>query len=315
MEPLRFEGRTAIVTGAGGNPGLGRAHAMLLAARGARVVVNDIGRDPASSHYSDNASAEAVAAEIRALGGEAIADTHSVTTQDGAEALVRTAVEAFGGLDILVNNAGLSLAAAFDDMTPLDFERHIQVNLMGTVLTCRAAWPHMKARGYGRIVNTASLALAGFGSMVAYGASKGGVLSLSRGLAVEGAPFGIKVNVVNPGAFTRMMTSQQDEANPMVGYARTHLAAELASPVVAFLAHESCPVTGECIEAVGGEVRRTYLAQTSGFTDPGLTLETLASRWDEVMAGAAPSLVPIAAMDTSQWGFRPYRSLSRSAHR
>jgi NAD(P)-dependent dehydrogenase (short-subunit alcohol dehydrogenase family) len=308
MDTLRFDGRTAIVTGAGGNPGLGRAHAMLLAARGARVVVNDIGRDPASSHYRENASAEAVAAEIRALGGEAICDTHSVTTQDGAEALVQTALEAFGSLDILVNNAGLSLAAAFDDMTPLDFERHIQVNLMGTVMTCRAAWTHMKGAGYGRIVNTASIALAGFGSMVAYGASKGGVLSLSRGLAVEGAPFGIKVNVVNPGAFTRMMTSQQDEANPMVDYARTHLSAELASPVVAFLAHEGCPVTGECIEAVGGEVRRTYLAQTPGFTDRSLTLETLASRWDEVMAGADSSLVPIAAMDTSQWGFRPYRS-------
>ena len=305
--PLRFDGRTAIVTGAGGNPGLGRAHAMLLAARGARVVVNDIGRDLQSSHYAESASAEAVAAEIRALGGEAVADTHSVTTREGAEALVQTAVESFGGLDILVNNAGLSLAAAFDEMTPTDFERHIQVNLMGTVLTCRAAWPHMKAAGYGRIVNTASIALAGFGAMVAYGASKGGVLSLSRGLAVEGVPFGIAVNVVNPGAFTRMMTSQQDAANPMVQYARSHLAAELASPVVAFLAHESCPVTGECIEAVGGQVRRTYLAQTPGFADPGLTLETLAARWDDVMADADSGLLPIGAMDTAQWGFLPYR--------
>lgn len=305
---MRFDGRTAIVTGAGGNPGLGRAHAMLLAERGAAVVVNDIGRDPASTHYSDSASAETVAAEIRAAGGKAIADEHSIATREGAEALVSAAADAFGGVDILVNNAGLSLAASFGVMTSDDIERHIQVNLLGTIWTCRAVWPLMAAAGYGRIVNTASIALVGLASMVPYGASKGGVFALSRGLAVEGASLGIKVNTVNPGAFTRMMTSQQDEAAGAVQYARQHLAAELASPVVAFLAHQECPVSGECIEAVGGEVRRTYLAQTPGFTDRALTLETLAAHWGEVMAGADASLVPPGVIDTGDWGFRPYRS-------
>lgn len=304
----RFDGRTAIVTGAGGNPGLGRAHAMLLAARGANVVVNDIGRDPESTHYKEGASAEAVAAEIRAMGGKAIADTHSVANSDDAAALVANAVDAFGGVDILVNNAGISLAGSFAEMTARDVERHIDINLMGTLWTCRAVWPVMARAGYGRIVNTASIAFAGMAAMVAYGASKGGVFALTRGLAVEGAALGIKVNVVNPGAYTRMMTSQQDETGPAVEFARTNLAAELASPVFAFLAHERCPVSGECLEAVGGEVRRTYLAQTAGIVDRAMTIETLSARWDDVMAGTTAEIVPPGVIDTSNWGFLPYRS-------
>ncbi len=306
MAELRFDGRTAIVTGAGGNPSLGRAHAMLLAARGANVVVNDIGRDP-ESHYADSASAETVAAEIRALGGRAVADTHSIASLEGAQALVKTAIDSFGGVDILVNNAGLSLAVPFEEMTPHDFERHIDVNFLGTVWTCRAAWPHMKAKGYGRIVNTASSSFTGFAFLTAYGSSKGGVFSFSRSLSTEGAPLGIKVNILNPGAFTRMVTAQQDDSSPLVQHAREHLPPELSSPVMAFLAHESCPVTGECIDSVGGEVRRTYVAQTAGFADRDLTIETVAARWDEVMAGADPSMIPAGVVDTSTWGFRPYQ--------
>lgn len=308
MSELRFDGRTAIVTGAGGNPSLGRAHAMLLAARGANVVVNDIGRDPESNHYADSASAETVAAEIRALGGKAIADTHSIATPEGAEALIGAALDAFGGIDILVNNAGLSLAVPFEQITAHDFERHIDINLLGTVWTCRAAWPHMKARGYGRIVNTASSSFTGFAFLTAYGASKGGVFSFSRALATEGAPLGIKVNILNPGAFTRMVSAQQEDSSPLIQHAREHLPPELASPVMAFLAHESCPVTGECIDSVGGEVRRTYVAQTAGFSDRDISIEMVAARWDEVMGGADPSLIPAGVVDTSQWGFRPYQA-------
>jgi NAD(P)-dependent dehydrogenase (short-subunit alcohol dehydrogenase family) len=307
MDELRFDGRVAVVTGAGGNPSLGRAHALLLAARGAKVVVNDIGRDTETPGYEGSASAEAVAAEIRALGGEAVADVHSVATEAGAAAVVQTALEAFGGIDILVNNAGLSLAARFDEMTLHDFQRHIEVNLMGSVWTCRAAWPHMRARGYGRIVNTTSGALAGYASLVAYGASKGGLFSLTRALAAEGAALGIRVNAVNPGAFTRMVAAQQEESSPMYQHAQANLPAELVSPVVAFLAHQDCPVTGECIDAVGGEVRRVYLAQTPGISDRELTVETVASRWDEVMAGAADGLIGCGGFDPTTWDLKPYR--------
>jgi NAD(P)-dependent dehydrogenase (short-subunit alcohol dehydrogenase family) len=307
MAELRFDGRVAIVTGAGGNPSLGRAHALLLASRGAKVVVNDIGRDPETPGYEGSASAESVAAEIRALGGEAVADTHSVASEEGAAALVGAAVQAFGGVDILVNNAGVSIAAAFDEMTSRDFQRHIDVNLMGAVWTCRAAWPHMRGKGYGRIVNTTSGAMAGFAALVAYGASKGGLWALTRALAAEGAPLGIKANAVNPGAFTRMIAAQQPESSSMYQYAKETLPAELVSPVVAFLAHESCPVTGECVDAVGGEVRRVFMGQTPGFADRELTLETVARRWDEVMAGAPDGLIGLATFDTTTWDFKPYR--------
>lgn len=306
MEELRFEGRTAIVTGAGGNPSLGRAHALLLAARGANVVVNDIGRVPGVPGYRGVASAETVAQEILALGGDAVADTHSVATEEGAAAIVQTALDAFGGVDILVNNAGISVAAPFDEMSSADFQRHIDINLMGPVWTCRAAWPHMGAKGYGRIINIASGAFTGVSWLAAYGASKGGLFSLTRSLAAEGAALGIKVNSVNPGAFTRMVAAQQEDTSPMYRHAKANLPAALVSPVVAFLAHEDCPVTGECIEAVGGEVRRVYIAQTSGFADRDLTIETVAKRWDDVMAGASPSIIGYGTFDPREWHIKRY---------
>jgi NAD(P)-dependent dehydrogenase (short-subunit alcohol dehydrogenase family) len=308
MSELRFDGRTAIVTGAGGKPSLGRAHALLLAARGAKVVVNDIGHDPETPGYSGIASAEAVAEEIRALGGEATADTHSVASEEGAAAIVEAALAAFGSVDILINNAGISIAAPFDELSSRDFQRHIDVNLMGAVWMCRAAWPHMRAKGYGRIVNVTSAAFAGVSWLAAYAASKGGLFSLTRSLALEGAALGIKVNSVNPGAFTRMVAAQQNETSPLYQHAVANLPPELVSPVVAFLAHETCPVSGECIEAVGGEVRRVFLAQTPGFSDPGLALETVARRWNEVMTGAPPSVLSPGALDPTQWDLKPYRS-------
>jgi NAD(P)-dependent dehydrogenase (short-subunit alcohol dehydrogenase family) len=144
MAEFRFDGRTAIVTGSGGNPSLGRAHAMLLASRGAQVVVNDIGSgDPEMRNYPGTASAEKVAEEIRAAGGKAVADTNSVATPEGAEAIIRTALDAFGRIDVLVNNAAISIGAPIDVMSARDFQRHMDVNLMGTIWCCRAAWPHM----------------------------------------------------------------------------------------------------------------------------------------------------------------------------
>jgi NAD(P)-dependent dehydrogenase (short-subunit alcohol dehydrogenase family) len=307
MDKWRFDGRIAIVTGAGGNPSLGRAHARLLAALGAQVVVNDIGRDPETPGYTGNASAESVAEEIRAAGGEAVADSHSVASEEGAAAIVQTALEAFGGIDVLINNAGISIAAPFDEMTARDFRRHIDINLMGSLWTCRAVWSHMRSKGYGRIVNTTSGALSGVTWLAAYSASKGGLLSLTRSLAAEGAALGIKVNAINPGAFTRMVAAQQESTSPMYQHAQQNLPPELVSPVVAFLAHEKCPVSGECIDSVGGQVQRTYLAQTAGFTDPQLTIETVARRWQEVVAGSAPSLIPAGAFDPTQWDIKQYR--------
>jgi len=307
-QALRFDGQVAVVTGAGGNPSLGRAHAMLLASRGARVVVNDIGHDPEMRHYPGRASAGDVVAEIRAAGGEAVADTHSVVGEAGGRAIVQTALDAFGRIDILVNNAAISIGAAFDELSPRDFERHIQVNLMGHVWCARAAWPHMKRAGYGRIVNTTSGAMTGFAMQSAYCTSKGGVWSFTRALAAEGAAHGIRVNAVSPGAYTRLVSAMLEDTSPLLQHSKESLPAELTSPVVAVLAHRNCPVTGECIDAVGGAVGRTIMARSEGFADTALTPETVMSRWDEVMDGAAAEAVGVGDFDTTTWKIRTYAS-------
>ena len=180
------------------------------AARGANVVVNDIGALSAALDYPGVASAEAVAEEIRALGGRAVADTHSVADADGGEALVETALSAFGSCDILVNNAGICRVVSFDDMTGEDFDQVVEENLMGTVRCCRAAWPHIKARGYGRIVNVASGSMTGLPWQTAYAAAKGAIFSFTRGLASDGAEHGIKANTLVPGALTRMVYAVQE---------------------------------------------------------------------------------------------------------
>jgi len=307
MSDWRFDGRTAIVTGAGGNPSIGRAHALLLASLGANVVVNDIGSDPETPGYSGSASAEAVAEEIRSLGGNAVADTHSVAEEEGAGAIIQAALDAFGSVDVLVNNAGISIAAPFDEMSSRDFQRHIDINLMGPVWTCRAAWPHMKAKRYGRIINTTSGAFTGVSWLSAYGASKGGLLSLTRALAAEGAALGIKANALNPGAYSRMVEAQQGDNSPMLHHARKNLPAELVSPVVAFLAHENCPVNGECIDSVGGDVRRVFLGQNSGFHDDQLSVESVATHWDVVMSDQLAAILRAGDFDPTQWDIKPYR--------
>jgi NAD(P)-dependent dehydrogenase (short-subunit alcohol dehydrogenase family) len=306
MAELRFDGRTAIVTGAGGNPSLGRAHAMLLAARGANVVVNDIGELPAALDYPGIASAEAVAAEIRAMGGKAVADTNSVATEDGGAAIVQTALDAFGSIDIIVNNAGICRVVSFEEMTPADFRQTIDVNLYGTVHTCRAAWPHMKARGHGRVVNISSGSLTGLAWQTAYAAAKGAVFSFTRALSVEGAEHGIKANCVTPGALTRMVYAAQAESSSFIAAAKDTMPPEIVSPAVAFLAHESVPFSGECIESMGGHANRFYLARTEGFTDTAMTIETLAARWQELMAGTADGLSLPTEADPREWSPKPY---------
>lgn len=306
MNKMRFDGRTAIVTGAGGNPGMGRCHAMLLAERGANVVVNDVGH-PGVANYDDSSSAEKVAREIIAAGGKAVASTHSVASEEGAKAIVQVALDAFGGIDILVNNAAVSVASPIYEMSSAHVRQHIEVNLLGQIWMVRAVWPHMRAAGYGRIVNIGSGSFGGMAPMSVYGTTKGGVFSLTRGIALEGEQFGIKANTVHPGAFTRMVASQHEESSSIYQFARDNLPPEKTSPVVAFLAHEACPVTGETFDSVGGEVRRIYIAATKGIRDPGITLESLAKHWDEVM-GQPVDMLDHENVDTSTWVLRRYES-------
>ena len=243
--------------------------------------------------------------EIRAAGGQAVASTDSVATESGAEAIVRTAIDAFGGVDILINNAAISVASPIHEMRSADVQRHIDINLMGPIWLCRAVWPHMRAKGYGRIVNIGSGAFAGLDRLSIYGATKGGLFSLTRGIAIEGAPFGIKANVVQPGAFTRMLLAKHEPSSSMYDYALENLPAELTSPPVCYLAHELCPVSGESFDAMGGEVRRVYLASTGGFADRALTLEMIADHWDEVM-GNPVGMVDLSGVNTDAWHVKPY---------
>ena len=273
MSELRFDGRVAIVTGAGGqNPSLGRSHATLLAERGAKVVVNDLGVGPDGRGVM-GANAAQVVDQILAAGGEAIADQHSVADEDGAHSVVATALDTWGQLDILVNNAGVCFMAHFDEISSADIRKIIDVHLMGTLGMCRAAWPHMRAGGYGRIVNTTSGAMFGIENLSIYGAAPRAASSdLTRGLAVEGAESGIKVNALGPAANTTAIR-HFNEPSPFTELMEGHFPTRLVSPAVAYLAHESCELSGANLEAGAGNVGIRVFGQTAGYTDTDLTVE------------------------------------------
>ena len=275
MSEHGFEGRVAVVTGAG--RGIGRAHARLLAERGARVVVNDLGGSMAGDG-EDAAPAAAVVAEITAAGGVAIADRSDVATVTGAEALVGAAVEQFGRLDILVNNAGIMRWAGFPEADAEHLARHLDVHLAGSFNTARAAWPYMVGQQYGRIVMTTSSGVFGLPNNLAYAAAKGGVIGLTRSLKTAGAAHGIKINAIAPAAFTRMAGAADDSPEP------ADMSSDLVAPMVAFLAHEDCPVSGEIYTAGAGRFARIFIASTEGYVHSAgePTVEDVAQHWAEI---------------------------------
>ncbi|GLY06619.1 SDR family NAD(P)-dependent oxidoreductase [Actinoplanes sp. NBRC 101535] len=286
MSALRFDGRVAVVTGAGG--GLGRHHALLLAERGARVVVNDFGGS-VTGEGAGAGPAEEVAAQIRELGGEAVADTHSVETSEGGEAVIGTAVAAYGHVDILINNAGILRDSPIGDLTDEQLDAVLDVHLKGAFHLIRPAWRVMAGRGYGRIVNTTSAAgLLGTAGKSNYGAAKAGIAGLTRVLALEGAGYDIRVNAVAPIAATRMLTHSMPaggldpRAQSMMDAVTARLDPALVSPVVAFLAHQGCPVTGEIYTAGAGQVARFFTGRTRGYHHPALSVEDVRDHLDEI---------------------------------
>jgi NAD(P)-dependent dehydrogenase (short-subunit alcohol dehydrogenase family) len=283
VSELRFDGRVAIVTGAGGNPGLGRAHAMLLASRGAKVVVNDLGVGPDGSG-DQPADAELVVAEIRAAGGEAVADLHSVAEEDGARAVVQTALDAWGRIDVLINNAGIGVVSDFDEIESSHLERVLAVHLMGHIWMCRAAWPHLRAAGYGRIVNTTSGGMWGMPGLSIYAAAKFGIYGLTRGLALEGSQYGIRVNAVSPGGHTNSFDRFFTIKDPSILDAFVEAQpAELVSPMFGYLAHESCELTGGLFDSSAGTVQARAFGTTAGYTDRNLTIEGVRDHLDEIL--------------------------------
>ena len=273
MDQLNFDGRVAIVTGAG--RGIGRAYARLLAARGAHVVVNDLGGS-IDGAGADTGPAATVVSEIVAAGGHALADTSDVADADGAARLVAAATNEFGRIDILVNNAGIIRWASFPDVDCDDVERHFAVHTIGSFNTARAAWPFMVDQGYGRIVMTTSAGVFGLQGNLSYATAKGALIGLARTLATEGRERGINVNLIAPNAYTRMA----GDANPALEAA---MPPEAIAPMVAYLAHEACPVTGEIYAAGGGRFARMFIAQAEGYlTTNDATIEDVAAHWNEI---------------------------------
>lgn len=255
VSDFRFEGQVAVITGAG--RGLGRAYALLLAERGARVVVNDPGAS-LKGDGSDAGPAQDVVNEIKAAGGEAIASTDSVASPEGGQAIIDVAIQTYGRIDILIHNAGIVRAASLADMSLNDFESVLDVHLRGAFFVVQPAFRYMSQAGYGRIVLTSSIGgLYGNHNQANYGVAKAGTLGLSNVVALEGEEHNIKCNVIVPGAVTRMAEGIDTSAYPPMG-------PELVAPVVAWLCHEACSITGEMLVSMAGRVAKSYVAETPG---------------------------------------------------
>jgi NAD(P)-dependent dehydrogenase (short-subunit alcohol dehydrogenase family) len=275
---IRYDNRVAIVTGAGA--GLGEQHAKLLASRGAKVVVNDPG-GAVDGRGTASAVADKVVAEIKAAGGEAVANYDSVATWTGAQNIIKTAMDTWGRVDILVNNAGILRDKSFNNMDMEDFEFVVQVHLMGTVYCTKAAWQIMRAQRYGRVVVTSSGSgtVGNFGQ-ANYGAAKMAVNGFINVLRHEGQNYNIKLNAISPSARTRMTESL---IPPEVS---EWMKPELVSPAVAYMCSEQCEFSGEILGANAGHFRRVKYIESEGvYFDPAapVTLDMVAENIGQIM--------------------------------
>ena len=285
MNELRFDGKVIIVTGAG--RGLGREYALLLARRGASVVINDLGGE-LEGQGASNGPADDVVSEIAAAGGTAVADHGSVTDHAAMKALVDNTMAHFGRIDAVINNAGIRRMASLAESSIEDYRLQMEIAFFGTLHLTKAAWPYL-ASSSGRVVNTVSSSLFGLpGGYTGYVAAKGAVLALTRTLAIEAAQSGIGVNAVAPAAVTRFMRSGGAAKNSgLFDWAERTLDPALVAPVVAFLAHPDCTLTGEVLAAGGGQVGRWFMGENLGIVDSALSMETVHDRLEEILDDAS----------------------------
>ena len=257
MSEIRYDGRVAVITGAGG--GLGKTYALLLASRGASVVVNDLGGS-ADGTGGGSSMADQTVKEITEKGGKAVANYDSVSTPEGGEAIVRAAVDNFGKVDIVINNAGILRDKSFAKLEPKDLEAVIDVHLKGAFYVSQPAFRVMKEHSYGRFVFTASGAgIFGNFGQTNYGAAKMGLVGLSNVLAVEGAKSNIKCNVIAPIAKTRLTES-------LLGPMAAALDPNFVTPLVAYLVSEQCQLTHEIFDVGGGRYARIFIGLGKGWT-------------------------------------------------
>ncbi|MGK8506550.1 SDR family NAD(P)-dependent oxidoreductase [Nocardia asiatica] len=283
MRELRFDGRVAVITGAG--RGLGRSYALLLAAKGAKVVVNDLGSSVRGDSVEADPAAEVVA-EIEAAGGTAVACTASVATAAGGQAIIDTALDRYGRLNILVHNAGNVRYGSLRELSYEDFDAVLDVHLRGAFHVVRPAFPVLADAGYGRVVLTSSIGgLYGNKGVANYAVSKAGVIGLSNVVALEGAEFGVRSNVIVPAAVTRLADGLDTSSYPPMG-------PELTAPAVGWLAHESCSITGEMLVSVAGRVARAYIAETPGVYRPSWTVEGIAEQIDAIRDTTGSWILP-----------------------
>ena len=282
MEKIDFSGQVAIVTGAGG--GIGRGIALLLAQRGAKVLVNDYGGN-AFGTAGSTAMADAVVAEIRAAGGEAVADGTAVGSVAAANKIRDAALKAFGRIDVLVNNAGIVNYDNVEKISDADLDRVIEINFLGAFRLLRAVWPVMEKQGYGRILNVASNSSLGFGGMTAYAASKSGLMGLTADSARQGQPLGILVNSLLPAAATRMAQSHPDGDSVAPGFNKwlsTYFQPEKVAPAAVYLVSKASTIFAEHYSAGAGRISRIAHIATDGYFEDGLTPESIAEHIGQI---------------------------------
>ena len=276
---ISLERKVAVVTGAG--RGLGRAYVELLAERGARVVVNDLGTN-VSGFGKDSGIAEGVADLIRSRGGEAIANDSDVSTPQGGSDLIAMTIEHFGRIDLLVNNAGICGSQPFADATVDDFDRYWRVHLGGPVNTVKAAWPHMAAQRHGKIILTTSVVgLFGMRGQATYAAAKSAVVGLMHILAIEGAEHGILVNTISPNGYTRMHPAAVAD-RAWLKQSEATMPVEAVAPAIAWLASDGCLETNRIYNVEAGAIQRIAVVMGPGFYDPHLTPESIAENYAKV---------------------------------
>jgi len=274
---IRLDGQVALITGAGG--GLGRAYALDLAARGAKVVVNDLGGDP-NGRGADAAPAQKVCDEIAAAGGEAIPSFDSVATSDGGYAMVKAAMDAWGRLDIVICNAGILRDSAFHNMNEEDWDTVFNVHIKGSYTVLHAAWPVFRQQAYGRVVLTTSgSGIFGNFGQANYGAAKAAMFGLMNVLKLEGARYNVMVNCIAPLAATRLTAPLMDDER------RAATRPEFVVPAVTYLVSPACTDTGMVIEAEGGAYNRAVLLRTRGVDggqDEVRSAEWIAEHWAQI---------------------------------
>ena len=301
MTSVSFAGQVAVVTGAGG--GLGRAYSLEIARRGGSVVVNDLGGSVSGGAGNTYTSfADRVVDELRAAGGNAVANYDSVATPEGGRAIIRAALDAFGRIDAVIANAGNMRLGEFEELTFEDLNALLAVHVGGSWNVAQAAWPHMKAQGYGRVVfTTSSGGMLGHGKLAAYGAAKGGVMGMMHGLSEAGAPHGILCNAVMPNAMSRMtmdIPSGEMGENPWSAKMGQYFDPRFTAGLVAFLASNSCPTYHGVYTALGGRVGRMFVAATDGYVGDDITdADVIAANWNTIRDDTRGYAIPANVTD------------------